>query len=75
MTYKVLDTFRIGENTSVTIKGNGESLHNQMMIFDSDNVAHTLLSVGMSAGHDVDKIGEETIILIEGDFNSETITV
>lgn len=75
MTYKVLDRLRIGENTSITIEGKGENLHNQMMIFDSDNVAHVLISVGMPAAQESDKIGESTTILVEGDFNSDIISV
>ena len=75
MTYKVLDRLRIGENTSITIEGKGESLHNQMMIFDSDNIAHVLISVGMSAGQETDKIGASTTILVEGDFDSDIITI
>ena len=75
MTYKVLDRLRLGENTSITIEGKGENLHNQMMIFDSDNVAHVLISVGMPAGEEPDRIGDSTTILVEGDFNSDIITV
>ena len=75
MTYKVLDRLRLGENTSITIEGKGENLHNQMMIFDSDNVAHVLISVGMTAGEEPDRIGDSTTILVEGDFNSDIITV
>lgn len=75
MTYKVLDRLRLGENTSITIEGKGENLHNQMMIFDSDNVAHVLISVGMPAGQEPDRIGDSTTILVEGDFNSDIITV
>ena len=75
MTYKVLDRLRIGENTSITIEGKGENLHNKMMIFDSDNVAHVLISVGMPAAQESDKIGESTTILVEGDFNSDIISV
>lgn len=75
MTYKVLDRIRIGENTSITIEGKGENLHNQMMIFDSDNIAHMLISVGMPAGQEADKIGTSTTILVEGDFNSDIIAV
>lgn len=75
MKYKVLDSLRIGKNTSITIEGKGEDFHNQMMIFDSDNVAHVLISVGMPAGQEADNIGVSTTILVEGDFNSDIITI
>ena len=75
MTYRVLDRLRIGENTSITIEGKGENFHNQMMVFDSDNIAHRLISVGMPAGQDVDKIGVLTTMLVEGDFDSDIITI
>lgn len=73
--YKVLDAMKIGDNTSVTIEGKGEELHNQMLIFDTDNVAHTLLSVAMPAGQAAEDIGNQTILLIEGEFKSESVNV
>lgn len=75
MKYKVLDTLKVGKNTSVTIEGKGENLQNQMLIFDSDNVAHTLLSVAMPAGIDVENIGKQTTLLVEGEFKSESVIV
>lgn len=75
MKYKVLDTLKIGDNTSVTIEGKGEELHNQMLIFDTDNIAHTLLSVAMPAGQDAASIGNQTTLLIEGEFKSESVNI
>lgn len=75
MKYKVLDTLKVGNNTSVTIEGKGENLQNQMLIFDSDNVAHTLLSVAMTEGIDAENIGRQTTILVAGEFKSESVIV
>ena len=75
MKYKVLDTLKIGDNTSVTIEGRGENLRNQMLVFDTDNMAHTLLSVAMPAGVDIDNNGKQTTLLIEGEFKSESVIV
>lgn len=75
MKYKVLDTLKIGNNTSVTIEGKGEEFHNQMLIFDADNLAHTLLSVAMPAGQASEDIGSQTILLVEGEFKSESVNV
>ena len=75
MKYKVLDTLKIGDNTSVTIEGKGEELHNQMLIFDANNIAHMLLSVAMPAEQDTDDIGKQTTLLIEGEFKSEIVNV
>jgi len=41
----------------------------------NDNVAHVLISVGMPAGQEADNIGVPTTILVEGDFNSDIITI
>ena len=73
MKYKVLDTLKIGDNTSVTIEGKGEELHNQMLIFDADNIAHMLLSVAMPAGQE--DIRNQTTLLVEGEFKSESVNV
>lgn len=75
MTYKVLDILKIGDNTSVTIEGKGERLHNQMIIFDADNIAHTLLSVAMPANEEAGDMRKQTTLLIKGEFQSEAINV
>lgn len=41
----------------------------------NDKVAHVLISVGMPAGQEADNIGVSTTILVEGDFNSDIITI
>lgn len=75
MKYKVLDALKIGDNTSVTIEGKGEELHNQMLIFDADNIAHMLLSVAMPAGQAAEDIRNQTTLLVEGEFKSESVNV
>lgn len=71
MDYKVLDVFRIGNNTSVTIEGNGNGLKNNMHIKDSLGITHKLLSVAMISGGDRDA----TTLLIEGNFDSKVVSV
>lgn len=71
MDYKVLDVFRIGNNTSVTIEGKGNGLKNNMRIKDSLGITHKLLSVAMISGDNRDT----TTLLIEGDFNSKVVRV
>lgn len=71
MKYKVLDTFPIGQNTSVTIQGNGDGLRNNMEIRDSSGIAHQLITVAMMSK------GEKnmTTLLIQGVFDSKDIVV
>lgn len=71
MIYKVLDIFPIGQNSSVTIEGNGKGLQNGITIKDSLGTSHKLISVAMISG---EKAGTTTL-LIEGKFNSETISL
>lgn len=69
MTYKVLDIFPIGTNTSVTIEGNGEGLSNGIDIKDSNGKSHRLLTVAMISSEEKNN----TVLLIEGKFDSENI--
>lgn len=73
MMYKVLDTFRVGRNTSVTVEGNGEEFKENMIVLDSDGNPHNLISVAMLAGISAERIGKTTTVLIEGEFSSDTI--
>ena len=41
--YKVLNTFAVGKNTSVTIEGNGERLRNDILVMGSDVKSYTLI--------------------------------
>lgn len=69
MSYKVIDIFPVGGNTSVTIEGNGQGLKNNIFIKDSLGVTYKLLSVAMLSGG----IQETTTLMIEGKFDSEKI--
>lgn len=69
-TIRVLDTLKIGNNTSVIVESKCEELRNGMDVLDSDNNIHRLLSVGMAGGtHNLDA----TSLLIKGKFNSGII--
>ena len=69
--YNVLDIFPIGNNTSVTIKGNGNGLKNNVMVTDENEKNYKLLSVAFVSGQS--EINKTTTILIEGKFNSKLI--
>lgn len=69
MKYKVLDTFPVGLNTSVTIEGNGENFHNGMEIKDLDGNLYQLLTVAMVSSQEKNK----TVLLIKGKFDAENI--
>lgn len=71
--YKVLDTFPVGKNTSVTIEGNGSGLKNNMIISDENGNHYKLISVALLSGQSPDQTGKTTTFLIEGNFKSETI--
>lgn len=69
-TIKVLDTLKIGDNTSVIVESRCEDLRNNMEILDSNNNKHNLLSIGMEANQcSIDT----TTLLIKGNFNSGII--
>lgn len=71
--YKVIDVFLIGDNSSVTIEGKGESLQNNMIIHDENNKEFKLLNVAMISGQEADDIGKTTTLLLEGKFDSKFI--
>lgn len=73
MVYKVMDMFKVGNDTSVTIDGNGDGLHNKMEVFDENNVQHMILSVAMQSGANASSIRAQTTLLIKGEFNSKSI--
>lgn len=73
MIYNVLDVFPVGSNTSVTIKGNGNGLKNNIVITDEHKKSYKLLSVALLSGQSEKQINNETMVLIEGDFNSKMI--
>ena len=71
MNYKVIDTFPVGENTSVTIKGNGEGLKNNIVIRDSSGATHQLITVAMVSSEEKNV----TTLLVQGVFDSKEIIV
>ncbi len=73
MSYKIINIFPVGSNSSVTIKGPGTGLKNNMTVYDDNNVAHQLLSVAMENREEESDIGETTTILIKGLIDSENI--
>lgn len=75
MIYNVLDVFPVGSNTSVTIKGNGNGLKNDIVITDEHEKSYKLLSVALLSGQSEKQINNETMVLIEGDFNSKMIKI
>lgn len=75
MKYKVLDIFQVGTDSSVTIDGRGEGLHNGMTIFDDNGNSYHLMSIAMLSEYDTDEIGKTTTLLIKGKFVSEYISV
>lgn len=71
--YKVLNTFAVGKNTSVTIEGNGEGLRNGIRVRGSDGKSYNLISVAMPLEVASDTIRKTTTIFIEGDFQAEAL--
>lgn len=69
MEFKVKNVFRVGNNTSVTIEGNGDGLKNGMR---ANNGKFRILSVAMV--NTTDGL-PETTLLVEGDFQEKTINV
>lgn len=75
MVFRVIVTFPVGGNTSVTVDGNGTQLHNNMVIADSKGNEFELLSVAMTADKTVSDKKNETTVLIKGRFDSATLHV
>lgn len=75
MTYKVIDIFRIGDNTSVTIEGSGKGLRNHIIVTSAEGTKHELLSVAMVSGHPQSERRKTTTVLIKGFFCSDTIKI
>ena len=70
--YNVIDTLKIGDNTSVVIGDKGEDIKNGTGILDDKGRPYVVLSVGMS--NDKGKI-ETTTLLLEGTFESDKIFI
>lgn len=73
MKYKVIDTFSIGGNTSVTIEGNGDELCNGLGITDEKGREYRILSVAMVHYENPSDIKKSTALLIEGNFTGKEI--
>ena len=69
MKYNVINRTLIGENTAVTILGNGEGLKNNIMINEN---RHKVISVGMVNSKTPFKT---TILLVEGKFEESEISI
>lgn len=70
--FEVIDTLKIGSNTSIIIKDKGIGLKNGTALLDDTGKPYVILSVGMN--NDKGNI-ETTTLLLEGDFKSKRIFV
>lgn len=75
MKYSVIDAFRIGDGTSVTIKGNGNGLESGMLIHDEYGTAYIVKSIAMDQRKIPEDIEKSTTLLIQGEFSSKEIRV
>ena len=71
MVYKVLSALEVGENTALTIDGNGQGLKNGITISTPEGKDFELLSVGMAAGDQTKGLNNVTSILVGGKFTSK----
>ena len=71
MVYKVLSALEVGENTALTIDGNGMGLKNGITISTPEGKDFELLSVGMTAGDQAKTLNDVTSILVGGNFTSK----
>ena len=75
MLYKVLDTFKIGETTSVTIDGDGLGLQVGMTIVDSKGKEFKILSFAMDVGKSSFENTRSTTLLIKGEFTDSEFNI
>lgn len=74
--FRVINTLRIREKTSVLIDGRGDLFAAGTTVLDENNNSYKVLSVGMSAGaSDVKYSLGKTSLLLEGEFRSGKIYV
>lgn len=73
MLHKVISTLRIGNNTAAIIKGNLMTIRNGMTVTGTTGRTYKVISVGMAAGIDLNEVGKNTDLLIEGEFNEKDI--
>lgn len=74
MKFDVLDCFLIGDNTAVTISGNGKGLKNGIAIKASEGKIFKVISVAMYSGINSES-DNTTTLLVEGQFCSNTFEV
>lgn len=74
MKYDVLDCVIIGDNTSVTIIGNGKGLKNGVSIRTSEGKIFKVMSVAMYSGINSES-DNTTTLLVEEKFRSKTFEV
>ena len=74
MKYDVLDCVLIGDNTSVTIAGNGKGLKNGIAIKASEGKIFKVISVAMYSGINYES-DNTTTLLVEGQFCSKNFEV
>ena len=70
--YDVIDTLKIGGNTSIVINDKGTDIKNGIKILDEHGKPHIVLSVGMN---NTKGTLETTTLLIEGIFKSDKIFI
>jgi hypothetical protein len=68
--FKVIDTLKIGDNTSIIINDKGSEIKNGVGILDEYGKPYVVLSVGMN--NNKGRM-DTTTLLIEGAFNSSKI--
>lgn len=73
MRYRVTHALRIGDATSVTIKGNGRGLKNGMIVEGDDGKKYHIRSVGMV--NSAESIAAFTTVLIEGEFDLDSFII
>lgn len=71
MKYIVTNTFKVGNNTSVTIKGNGAGLKNGIKFIGDDEKQYCILSVAMVNSQNL----ESSTLLIEGEFKLNSFDI
>ena len=73
MRYKVLNTFKIGKSTSVTIQGDGNGLMNGMEVKDEFGRSHRVETIAMVECEKPENVAELTTLLIPGSFEGKEI--
>lgn len=62
--FEVLDTFRIGANLSVTLKGKCDKIKNGSRLKDANGNIYEVISVGMTRFDNPADVSQNTTILI-----------